>query len=320
MANLPRAVQAQVEAADAALAQAGVAQATESGLEQLAQTPTESPVAEAPTAQEPVATEVRQEQPRQESKPDVWEARYKSLEGIFRAEVPKLQGQVKELTTRLQEMEKTSKTATPEQTKPSVDPKDVEAFGSDLVEMVQRVVQQMLGGVAAKVDGVVSGVESRISALEQAMTSTSQTVAVTAEESFFNRLTAKVPDWEQVNADERFLAWLGDVDPLLGQARQAALNAAQQSLNVDRTVAIFNAFKATLPQKPAKANTAVEKQVSPSSASSVAPSPADKPWVTQAQIQSFYADVAKGRYRGRDTDAAKLEQIINQAISEGRVR
>lgn len=325
MANLPRAVQAQVEAADAVLAQAGAAQGTGVGgvpadLEQLAQTPTEPPIADAPTAQEPVVPEVKQEAP----KPDAWESKYKTLQGLFNAEVPKLQGQVKELTSRLNEaiaqLEKTAKAATPEPQKASVDPKDVEAFGSDLVEMVQRVAQQMLGGVAAKVDGVVAGFEQRVSALEQAQKATSQTVAVTAEDAFFNRLTIQVPDWEQVNGDERFLAWLGEVDPLLGQPRQAALTAAQQSLNIERTVAIFNAFKSTLPQKPTKAATAVEKQISPSTAATAAPTPTEKPVITQAQIQTFYADVAKGKYRGRDAEVVKLEQIINQAIAEGRVR
>lgn len=325
MADLPRAVQAQVEAANAMLAQANGAPEQGIGgnpvdLATLAQPkPAEPPKVEQPAPEVEVAPVVKQEPP----KPEAWEAKYKTLQGLFNAEVPKLQGQVKELTARLNEaigqIEKTNKQQqTQEQTKPSVDPKDVENFGSDLVDMVQRVAQQMLGNVATKVDGVVSGFEQRIASLERTLKSTSQTVAVTAEDSFFTRFAAAVPEWEQINSDERFLAWLGEVDPLLGQPRQVALTAAQQNLDVARTVAIFNAYKATLPKVETKTNP-VGKQVSPSTTASVAPTPSEKPTVTQKQIVDFYDARRRGEFRGRDEEASRIEAFINSAIAEGRV-
>jgi hypothetical protein len=324
MANLPRAVQAQIEAADAILASTSQPQEGQGGspvdIAKLAAEQPEQQQAEAPPVQEPVVPKA--ETPP--AQPDVWEAKYRTLQGLFNKEVPALQGQVKDLTARYQEvigqLEKVSKQQQPEATKTSTDPKDVENFGSDLVDMVQRVAQQMLGGVAAKVEGVAIDLEKRIAQLEQVVKGTSQAVNVTAEEMFFNKLTTQVPDWEAVNSDERFLAWLGEVDPMLGQPRQAALDAAQQNLNVARTVSIFNMFKATLPQKPTRANTSVEKQISPSSVATPAATPTDKPVLTQAQISQFYSEMARGKYRGRDSEAAKLEQIINLAIAEGRVR
>jgi hypothetical protein len=186
--------------------------------------------------------------------------------------------------------------------------------------MVQRVAQQMLGGVAAKVEAAVGTFEKRIVQLEQTVKGTSQAVAVTAEEMFFNRLGAAVPDWETINADAKFLEWLGEVDPMLGQPRQMALNSAQQAMDVARVTAIFKAFKATLPQEAPKRSTSVEKQVSPSSVAGSAPAPTDKPVLTEAQIAAFYKDVALGKYRGRDAEVERLERVINQAIAEGRVR
>lgn len=323
MADLPRAVQAQVEAAEAVLAQANTAPDSGVGgvpadLAQLAQTPTEPPQVETPTTQETAPTAAPAQQP------DVWEARYKSLQGLFNKEVPVLQHQVKELTARLQEMEQAKKVeqTQPKEQKPTVDPKDVEAFGSDLVEMVQRVANQILGGVAAKVDGTLSGVVQRIAALEQVVQGTTQTVAYTAEQTFFAQLSKAVPDWEEVNADQRFLSWLGAVDPVLGASRQAALDAAQKALDARRVAAIFNAFKDTLPKQAPTQKTAtnVEKQISPSTVAAAAPQgKPEKPVLTQKQIADFYRDVGLGRYNGRQAEHDRIEKLINEAIADGRV-
>lgn len=322
MANLPRAVQQQVEAAEAILAAANQPQepqaktAAEPATEQAVQT--EPPVQATAPAPEPAQTPA----PSQE---ETWERRYKTLQGLFNAEMPKLQQQNKELSAKLNDaiarMEQLSAKThkEPEPQTPVVDPRDAETFGSDLVEMVQRQTQQVLGSVAAKLDGVVSGFEARLANLEQTLKGTTQTVAMTAEEVFFNKLTSVVPDWEQVNANDNFLAWLADVDPVYGQTRQAALSLAQQNLDVARVAAVFNAFKSTLP-KPNQSQSALAKQVSPKSAASAPPAPTEKPVVTQAQIQAFYKDVATGKYRGRDAEVAQLEAAINDAIAEGRVR
>lgn len=323
MANLPRAVQQQVEAAEALLAASNKAESVEAQTEAVAPAAEAAPQNEPPAqatapAPEPAPTPA----PSQE---DTWERRYKTLQGLFNAEVPKLQQQNKELSAKLHEAiermdklsQQQSKPAEPQT--PQLDPKDVENFGSDLVEMVQRQTQQVLGSVAAKLDGVVTSFEKRLVAVEQALKGTTQTVAVTAEEVFFNKLTQVVPDWEQINANEDFLAWLADVDPVYGQPRQTALTTAQQKLDVARVAAVFNAFKATLP-KPNQAQNSLAKQVSPKTAASAPPAPTEKPVITQAQIQAFYKDVATGKYRGREAEAANLEALINEAIADGRVR
>ena len=317
MATLPRAVQQQVEAAEALLAANN-------------QPETPTPAEPAPEPAPQIQPPVQETAPVAETAPtpapptdDAWERRYKTLQGLFNAEVPKLQQQNKDLSAKLQEaidrLEKQAQQPAATEQRPAVDPKDVENFGSDLVEMVQRQTQHVLGSVAGKLDAVVADFEKRLTQVEQALRGTTQTVAMTAEEVFFNRLATAVPDWEQVNANDAFLAWLADVDPVYGQPRQAALSAAQQSLDVARVAAIFNAFKATLP-KPNQAQNALAKQVSPKTAAAAQPAPIEKPVVTQAQIQAFYKEVATGKYRGREAEAAQLEAVINDAIADGRVR
>ena len=320
---LPRAIQAQIEQANALLEAANKppeAPAPAEPAQVAATAPDPDP---APAAPEPQATPEPQAQPQPQ--PDVWEHKYKTLQGLFNREVPTLQTKVKDLEGQLQEAvarlnEAAKAQAKPaEPDKPTADPKDVENFGSDLVEMVQRVSQHVLGRAANVFETKAAALEQRLAQLEQALKGTTQTVAVTAEQAFFDRLTKLVPDWETINANQAFLAWLAEIDPILGQPRQVALDAAQQTLNADRAAAVFKTFAATLPAAPKPNN--LDKQVSPKgSASAAPPAPAQPVIYTQQQVVDFYNAKRRGEFRGREKEAAQYEAEINLAISEGRVR
>lgn len=308
MQNLPKTIQDQLERADAILAQQQQAPETDKAetVEQAVQPVQQEPQAQ-PTQQAPAAQD------------DVWEKRYKTLQGLFNAEVPKLQAQVKEVSSKYQEaVEKLEQLAArpkqDETPKHVPDQKDVDDFGEDLVAMVRRVAEQVLGSVAPKIDTLLAGMDKRIGALEQGLQGTTKEVAVTREQSFFDKLTKEVPDWEKINADEGFLTWLADIDPVYGQQRQTALDNAQRSLDVARVAAIFNAYR--VPGK--KTSNAVSKMVTPKSSSTVLPEVAGKPILTEKQVVAFYDSKRRGEYTAEE--AARYEAIVNEAIAEGRVR
>ena len=310
---LPPQIQAQVEAADAALAAMNKPAEYLQTQEPITDQPAPKEVEPQPQAAAPAPTAPQ---------PDPWEHKYKTLQGRYNSDVPKLQAQVSELKTQLEtaiaKLEEVAKPAVQEK-KPVADPQDVEAFGQDLVDMVQRVAERMFGGAAAEFQRQAAAFEQRLVKLEGALKGTTETVAMTAEQAFFDRLTKLVPNWEEINVNQAFLAWLAEVDPVYGQPRQAALDVAQQSLNSERAANVFKAFMATQPQAP-KTNP-VDKQVSPKAAASAAPTATDnKPIITQAQIKAFYDDVARGLYRGRQQEMQQVEAKINAAIAEGRVR
>lgn len=274
----------------------------------------------APAPTEPAPTAPTEPQAQTQPQPDVWEHKYKTLQGLFNREVPTLQGKVKDLEAKLQTAVERLNAAADAQAAQAAqpapaDPKDVENFGQDLVEMVNRVSQQSLANAAKLFD-------QRLAQLESALQGTTQTVAVNAEQAFFDRLTKAVPDWEQINANQSFLGWLGEVDPILGQPRQAALDHAQQTLNSDRAVAVFKAFMATLPQAPqTKPSSPVDKQVSPKGSAASAPPQQNQPKVwSQQEVISFYEAKRKGDFRGREADMQALEAAINLAMAEGRIR
>lgn len=313
---LPAAVQRQVEAAEALL----------NGANQPAVEPPAEPQAQPepqqePTAAAPVTAPEPSPAPQQ---PNEWEQKYKVLQGKFNSEVPALHHQVKDLSRKLQEQaERTEALLRQQETKqaeqrPTADPKDVDAFGADLVEMVQRVAQQMLGNTAAKIDGFMGSVEKRLVHIEQRLQGTTETVAQTAQETFYVQLERMVPDWQAINADQRFLVWLGEDDPLSGRSRQAALDAASGALDVRRTAAIFKAFLDTLPKQPPKANTAVNKQVSPSSVAAAAPVQTEAPSFTEAEVSELYARNRRREFTQKQWE--QIEQSINTAMAAGRIR
>jgi hypothetical protein len=320
MANLPRAVQRQIEQADAIVAELN--KPAEPAPQ--AQPPADPPAQDTQQVQPPVeANEPPAEPPAPPAPPSVdWEHKFKTLQGLFNAEVPKLQQRTKQLEAQLQEVvakqNEPKKDAPAEPPKAATHDKDVEEFGGDLVEMVHRQVSAQLGAISSKLDSLVQPLTDRLLQLERAVEGTSSTVSATAEEMFFDRLSKSVPDWETLNIDQKFIDWLAEVDPVYGQPRHAALAAARQALDSTRVTAVFNAYKKTL--APAPKTDPLSKQVSPKSGASSAPPQApQKQLITEKSIQDFYHQVATGKYRGRESEVAEIETLINLAIAEGRV-
>lgn len=317
---LPKQVQAQLDNADAMLAEVN-GQPASSELATLAATEQViEPVqqAEPPQAVEPEVHVVAEPQPQ----PDPFEARYKVLQGKYNAEVPALHRKVHELESDLRtaierleraSAERESATATQHVS----DTKDVENFGADLVEMVNRVSSSAMSKALKQMETRAATIEAQMRKLIEQVSGVTQHTAQTAEEMFFDKLAKLVPDWERINADKAFLAWLAEVDPVYGVPRQKALEQAQKTLSADRAASVFLAFAG--PRQAAPKPDPLEKQVSPKGAGSAPPPSGEKPVIKQAQITQFYDEVRRGQYRGREAEAARIEQLINTALAEGRV-
>ena len=247
---------------------------------------------------------------------DEFRQKYLSLQGVHRSFEDKIRNLERTNAQIAADLEaaREARNKTPE----PVNPQDAEVFGQDMIEMVQRVAETMFGSAAKAID-------ARLSALEQRQEGTAQVVAKTAEEAFYERLAAAVPDYAAINVDEGFLAWLGEEDGVSGAPRQNALTAAGNALDAARVAKVFLAFKASqAPAEtppPAKPSAAAQlaKQVTPSSVTTPSVRPAAKNTFTVAEVQSFYRDVQSGKYRGREDEAVRLEATINQALAEGRI-
>jgi len=300
--SLPTRVQEQLQAAEALeqqeqAARTAAAQAAPTvSLADLSAQPPTPPVSAAPPAPAVVPPPVPKED---------FEQKYRTLQGMYAADVKTLRNQVGQLTEQFQ----TLKTKEPEQPlTPATDPQDIVKFGEEMMEMVQRYVT-----------GAVAAVTDRIVALERSVNGVNEKAALTAEQQFYALLNQLVPTWEQINVDPRWLTWLGVKDDVYGVPRQAALDRAFQQGDAAQVAKVFNAFIASLPVAPARET--LDSQIVPDSAGNPAPPvQVSKPILSERAITAFYNDVSRGKYDGRQAEQDALEAQINAAVAEGRVR
>lgn len=310
---LPQAIQRQVN--EAAAAEAAIAQSLQQPTEtvvtdpsQLTSANTESSAVQLPAENPPPA-------PAPQPSED-WQQKYKSLQGMFAQKTGELQAQTKAYESQMARMQQQldalmqNRKQDEAKEKAVIDPKDIENFGADMIEMVQRYAEQ-----------VFRSMDGRISAIEKQLNGVSNRTEATLEQQFYAALGGLVPEWEQINQDERWLTWLAEVDPVYGAQRQAALDSARQALDVQRVANVFRAFKATLPvQKPQES---LASQVAPSGAASSPPVQQVAPsaqLLSTKFVEKFYNDYAKGRYAGREEEANRLIAEIDRAAAEGRIR
>lgn len=315
---LPSQVEAAAAAADEMLAQMNAPQGEQTEDQSEAQAPQGQPESQ-PVLQKESDTPQPAPIDRQLEQA---EQRYRTLQGMMNKEIHTLDGQVKSLTQQLEKalakLDQPQKATQAAVDQTVTETKDVENFGSDLVEMVNRIAGAHVARAVQAVEAKFADAEKRIADLSGSVSGATQHAAMTAEQMFFDRLGKLVPDWEQINADQRFLAWLAEADPVYGVPRQAALENARDKLDANRAAAVFNTF--TGPRQQAPKTDPLDKQVSPKGAASAAPTSNQKKLVSSAEITKFYDDVRRGAYRGREQQAAQLEAEFNLALSEGRVR
>lgn len=262
--------------------------------------------------------------------------KYKTLQGMYNAEVPRLHAQNKELQQRMQQMEQllasvsaqqAAASQVPTQAEKLVTDKDVEEYGESL-DVMRKVSREELGSVASR----IAQLENMLKQLQTTVVPQVQNVAhkqaVSAEQSFWADLTRAVPSWREVNDNADFQSWLLEIDPLTGISRQTYLEDAQRSLDANRVSNFFRTWlelsgQATVAQNNgrAAATAELEKQVTPGrSRNSGAPAANKAKMYTPTDISKFFNDVRSGKYRGREQERDRIERDIFAAQRENRIQ
>lgn len=312
---LPRAVQEQADAADALMAgfenPNAPAVDPETGLPVAA--PEVADVADAAPAPPPAAAPAPAPQ---EPAAEEWKHKYFTLKGMFDAEVPRLNTQVKTLSAQVQELaNRPAPAAAPAVPAQLITDQDRESFGADLVGLIERGTQQAVAPLQAQLDAALA----ENAQLKQQVGQVSQSQAQNAEQVFFGKLGAQIQELEKKNGDAGFLAWLNEVDPIYGLPRKVALDNAVSVKDVVRTANIFNSYFTAKPVPPAPAPNPLAKQVTPARtrASAEPVAPQTIAWTHQL-IEQFYAMQRQGAIP--TDEAARLEADLQAAVAEGRVR
>jgi cell division protein FtsB len=249
-----------------------------------------------------------------------WEQKYKTLKGMYDAEVPRLHADLRDLKAQVDNLRKAAETKPAEQAKPVVAEKlvtdaDVEAFGSDLIEVQRKVARE----VAAEFRGELDTMRAENAKLREQLNTTDTQVS---ESSFEQRLYRMVPDFAAVNTDPKWITWLNEIDPLLRAPRSSV---AQQAFNrgdaegVAHYVALFKQSISPVEPTADKTNE-LELQIQPNrSAPSTPPNSQKGKTYTNADIEKMFRKATDLGIRGQSDAAKKLEAEIDAAFMEGRV-
>jgi hypothetical protein len=274
--------------------------------------------------QEPETVQTAEVQPT-EPKPvpvvseENWEQKYNTLNGKYNAEVPRLHAQVKDLVSQLEQL-KTQVNTKPEvkeapvQVERLVTDEDVEAFGSDLIEVQRKVAKEVAMEFRKDLDLLKAENEK----LKEQLLKTGNQVG---EFTFEQKLHRLVPDFVQVNEDPRWISWLDEVDPLLRAPRRTVAQEAFSRGDAEAVADYVGMFKSSLPKDSTSARQAeVQRQVQPTrSVATQQPVSQKGKTYTTREIETMFAKATKLHASQKFEEAKKLEAEIDAAYMEGRV-
>jgi len=277
-----------------------------------------------PENETPPDNTVSQETKPQEFSDEKWAHKYHTLKGMYDAEVPRLHSQVREMQTQIQQLiadkaEIEARKAEVPQVNSLITDEDKEAFGPDLIDLIERATNSKVATLANREAELVKEIKE----LKGQLGNVTERQVVSEKDRFLSSLAQQVPDWETLNIDPGFLSWLQEVDPVYGIPKQVALSNAYEGGDVARVATIFNSYKGTLAPRAPKAKTGqqeLQRQVAPTRTRSGTPptNSESEQYFTNQDIEQFYTDWRRGVYD--DAEAAIMEKQIHAAAAEGRIR
>jgi len=332
MSAVPRQVKAQADKAREAIDQIKKAQQEAGAAAEAvaashatppAPTPAAAPSEPAPPPQPPSQ---QPQPPSQQPQPldEDWKHKYEVLQGKYSAEVPAMaeelrrtRGMLERLQAELEELRKAPPTpaSTPDTT--LIKPEEIDEFGPELYDFVRRVARAE----------VLPELETRLTPVKKTAETAANTVVETARARFMASLNAD-PDFHRFNTDKGFLQWLAQKDPLAGVSRQELLDQAVATNDVDRTLAFFKAYKATVESTSAPSAVASDPRPTPADFVTPGGTPPAMPGTEQKKIWSkaeiddfFQRTQRKTQFSHLTSDeAAKVRAEIMAATAEGRVK
>lgn len=256
---------------------------------------------------------------------ETFKQKYNTLRGKYDAEVPRLHHQVRELTQRIDQLVRDQSAKTVEPTKPKekvsyVTDADRAEFGEELIDVQRRVAKE----VASEYEERLEQQDAVIRKLQEQLEQTGNRVG---EMNFAQRLQVLVPDFAQIDNDERWMAWLNEHDPILRGPRRVQAQAAFNAGDAEAVAHYVKLFKETIaePQEPVRANrqAELEKQVAPNRSTSATRTQAtdrSSKIYSPREVEAAWTKIRTLNSRGNYGEAEKLEAELTSAYLEGRVR
>ena len=189
---------------------------------------------------------------------DDFKQKYNTLKGKYDAEVPRLHQQVKQLTEEISAFRKEMTVKKEEPAKPKekvslVTDADREEFGEDLLNVQRKVAQE----VAQDYEEKLEQQNKIIQELQDQIAGTNKQVG---DVGFSQRLAQLIPDFAQIDNDERWIAWLNEHDPMLRAPRRVQAQEAFDKGDAEAIADYVKLWKASLPETSNEPEKPVVKQ------------------------------------------------------------
>lgn len=324
--TLPNAVARQSEAADAAiLALAAAANTAPEATPAIAT----APEAGTPSGETPPTPAVSSEQHQGN---DSWEHKFHVLQGKFNAEVPRLNQQIRDLRDQLQQAQAAQVASDPaelQQLRDEIGTLKQQLLSAQQAQQSQPVHAPQLDSLRSEygadlVDGLVAHVQQLVKPVQQKLDSLDQTTRQTAQETAVDKMRRtlrELPspiDFDRMNRDPGFLAWLAEVETFSGSPRQQLLQSAFSKGDYPRAALFFSEYANANRQTESRANPAapdLSKHVTVGSEAPLDGNRGTQPvevW-TQDRIKKLYEDERTGRMPRAEFE--RLEREMFAAIN-----
>lgn len=209
-----------------------------------------------------------------------------------------------------------------------ITPEEETEYGTEMLTVVGKRAREEIAPEIVQLRGELANLKGRLDG-------TVQLVQGGRVMGMYELLDSKIPNWRDVNQSPQFKDWLSVRDPFSGRTRSEMLLEAHGRQDGQRVLNFFQGYAeaAGLPQTPPApvATTpppsgqpvapTLEDFAAPGRARSApqSPMPPEKPVYTSASIARFFHDKLQGKWKGRENDAALIEQDIFAAQHEGRI-
>jgi len=261
------------------------------------------------------------------------EQKYKTLKGMFDAEVPrtqaenkKLKEQIGEFQNKVAELEKNISNAKTSQQLTALDAEieDVELDHPKLASALKIFKETVLAQINAQKDGIKVKPDESVKADIESVKTDVNEVKLVRFDLEMNKL--KVPDWQTIDNDPKFSEWLQEKVPYTNSTKAQLLKEAASKLDATTVSQFFLDYKATLEASPQKdGQDKLKPFVAPPKGGQSAPLTGAQSDLTLANYAKFMKETTGSDYTfdpkkwGGKTEA-QVEQMFNDAISKGSLR
>lgn len=279
----------------------------------------------------------RIEDPREETV-EYWKQKFSTLRGMFNADIPRLNAELRELREKNTGLEQVIAQLQAAPPRPPVQPgshiteEDIQDYGNDLVDLARRAARDALDTEIQQLRAQNAELRQQSLQFQQVAGNFNAERVKTARQTVHDALNTRLPDWQMINREPEFLDWLAEVDAFSGETRQTMLNQAYESNDAPRVVAFFMKYvtdKQTVTGQAGNQTTrsptvSLDSLVAPGRATNVGTPPVTdsqanaRIW-TSAEVRKFYHDVQRGLFKNNPAEKSRIESLIIKAGNEGRI-